>query len=74
MREYIVPIADNERDCDEMFIGTIRKREELVRCVDCVHHDVYGRTTKYYGCTFYDIAVDADHFCKKGERRADDER
>lgn len=46
---------------------------ELVRCEECIHFDVFGRTTKYYGCKYYNMAVDADHFCKKGERRADDE-
>lgn len=64
-------------DRDQYAKGYIDGREDamsdLVRCGECIHHDVYGRTTKYYGCKFYDIAVDADHFCKKGERIADNE-
>lgn len=44
-------------------------KTDLVMCGECIYHDVFGRTTKYYGCKYYGIAVDADHFCKKGERR-----
>lgn len=35
MKEYIVPIDDTAIDWDEMFVGVIRKHEELIRCKDC---------------------------------------
>lgn len=35
MKEYIVKVADDEMNEDEMFIGIIRKHEELIRCKDC---------------------------------------
>lgn len=33
--EYIIPIGEDARDYDEMFIGVIRRQPELVRCRDC---------------------------------------
>ena len=68
-----VTYSHNAGNHEVYIVGSEAERIDIVRCGECIHHDVFGRTTKYYGCKFYDIAVDADHFCKKGERRADDE-
>lgn len=47
MKEYIMPIDDTAFDWDEMFVGVIRKQEELIRCKDCGQRE--------YGCsTFID--------------------
>lgn len=35
MKEYIVPVNNTDRNDDEIFVGFIRKREELIRCKDC---------------------------------------
>jgi len=44
MKEYIMPIDDTAIDWDEMFVGVIRKQEELIRCKDCAfkgqHDDI----------------------------------
>ena len=46
---------------------------EIVRCKDCKHYDTESRTfpccTDIYGAVRY---MEADGFCSKGERRADD--
>lgn len=74
MKEYIVPIADNERDYDEMFIGTIRKREMLVRCGECKYRYVDGDNVRYNLCLLNHNKVQSDEwYCADGERRADDE-
>lgn len=37
-REYIVEIANGERDGDEIFVGVIREYgDELIRCRNCAH-------------------------------------
>ena len=35
MIEYIVAIADDRDDFEEMFIGHIRRQNELIHCRDC---------------------------------------
>ena len=35
--EYIIPIGEEAKDYDEMFIGIIRKQKELIRCKNCKH-------------------------------------
>lgn len=35
--EYILPIGEEAKDFDEIFIGVIRKNNELIRCKDCKH-------------------------------------
>ena len=46
---------------------------DLVRCKDCKHYDTESRTfpccTDIFGAVRY---MEADGFCSKGERRADD--
>lgn len=74
MREYIVPIADNERNDDEMFIGTIRKREELVRCGECIHltnDRICPRWERI--CELTGGGKAENGYCDEGERSADDE-
>ena len=34
-KEYIIPIGEEAKEFDEMFIGVIRKQSELIRCKDC---------------------------------------
>lgn len=46
---------------------------EIVRCKDCKHYDTESRTfpccTDIFGAVRY---MEADGFCSKGERRADE--
>lgn len=46
---------------------------DLVRCKDCKHYDTESRTfpccTDIFGAVRY---MEADGFCSKGERRADE--
>ena len=35
--EYIIPIGEEAKDFDEIFIGVLRKHKELIRCKDCKH-------------------------------------
>ncbi len=37
-KEYIVPIGEEAKEFDEMFIGMIRRQPELVRCKDCANY------------------------------------
>lgn len=39
MREYIVTVGNTDRDYEGMFIGFIRKRQELIRCKYCQYFD-----------------------------------
>lgn len=70
MKEYIMPIDDTAFDWDEMFVGVIRKQEELIRCKDCKYRD--GQSAN---CTRFrkDWYVQGNSFCSWAERK-DNER
>lgn len=38
MKEFIVPIEDNEKNMAHRFIGAIRAQTELIRCKDCKYY------------------------------------
>lgn len=46
--EYIVPIGEEAKEFDEMFIGVIRKQPELIRCKDCKWYYRGGATCMYW--------------------------
>lgn len=48
-KEYIIPIGEEAKEFDEMFIGVIRKQPELIRCKDCKHYDGYYCHNKWWG-------------------------
>ena len=63
MKEYIVPIYDDGRDDDSIFVGEIReKATEVVRCKDC----------KFFceqfsmNCVYHVSAVCENWFCSQG--------
>lgn len=70
IREFIiaarsVTLHDGRRVC-----VPVQRREEVVRCRDCVHYD--GHT----GCTLLDFAMDKDigeGFCAWGEHVTESE-
>lgn len=66
MKEYIMPIDDTAFDWDEMFVGVIRKQEELIRCKDCKHKNEYGYCTVYLN--FHHLTADMD-YCSDAERK-----
>lgn len=54
MREYIVPVDGTYRDYEEMFIGFIRQKHELIRCKDCKYF-----STDFNGYNHCDLYMDA---------------
>lgn len=50
-KEYIIPIGEEAKEFDEMFIGVIRRQPELIRCKDCKHYyvlnEVRGNCSEY---------------------------
>ena len=44
--EYIIPIGEEAKEFDEIFIGVIRKHKELIRCRDCKHRTHNGTCIK----------------------------
>ena len=73
--EYIIPIGEEAKDFDEIFIGVLRKHKELIRCKDCKY---YGRVDKrrfYRGgdCINGHIStiVPEKDFCSRAERRTE---
>ena len=78
MKEYIMPIDDTAIDWDEMFVGVIRKQEELIRCKDCEYRTGEGScwwhadNSTSYSTELYSIYswyVDDNDFCSKAERK-----
>lgn len=62
--EYIVPIDDESRNIDEIFIGEIRKNRELIRCKDCKHSETDSNGIPF--CTKFWRFME---YCSSGERR-----
>ena len=64
-KEYIIPIGEEAKEFDEIFIGVIRKQPELIRCKDC-----FKRSTAL--CPFqlakFGWHCDTD-YCSRAERK-----
>ena len=41
----------------------------IVRCKDCKHKCVKGKTTRYHYCEIWESAVDETDFCSRGVKR-----
>lgn len=68
-KEYIIPIGEEAKDFDEMFIGVIRKQPELIRCEECIHHHGYICDRLYgFPYTNFQMMQDTD-YCSRGERK-----
>ena len=64
--EYIIPIGEEAKDYDEIFIGVLRKHKELIRCKDCKKR-AFGRWCGNYPT--FQPEVSDDHYCADAERR-----
>lgn len=63
MKEYIVPIYDDGRDDDSIFVGEIReKATEVVRCKDCKYYHEY----QVMNCSYHISSVCENWFCSQG--------
>ncbi len=76
VKEFIMPIHDEAMDWDEMFIFTIRKQKELIRCKDCKHSvdyyndgECYCRNENYNGDSLIYISGGWKHYCGYAERK-----
>ena len=80
-KEYIIPIGEEAKEFDEIFIGVIRKQPELIRCKDCKHRPIGGEAYKHTlifpdercpcNCVddnWYSWMPDDNWFCGNGER------
>ena len=78
-KEYIIPIGEDAKDYDEMFIAVIRRQPELVRCKDCIYFTEYcrivdGVTSNHVCSRKREIdetmhRVKADDYCSWAERK-----
>lgn len=67
VREYIVKIADDVTEDDDVLYG--KPAKELIRCKDCKHSE---KVNNIYVCgvdRHYVITRKSDWFCADGERR-----
>ena len=69
-KEYIIPIGEEAKEFDEMFIGVIRKQPELIRCKDCKW---YAHCDDCYGDCMKEGAVNGfvytNDYCSRAERK-----
>lgn len=35
MKEYIVPVAESDKDFEDVYVADIRNHKELIRCDEC---------------------------------------
>ena len=52
-------------DCD----GIEHILREPVKCEDCKHKCVKGKTTQYHYCEIWKSAIDETDFCSRGEKK-----
>ena len=73
--EYIIPIGEEAKDFDEIFIGVLRKHKELIRCKDCKHR---FEGEELHNCCevlmemsnwLLEIPVKDEWYCGSGERK-----
>ena len=83
--EYIVPIGEEAKEFDEIFIGVLRKHKELIRCKDCKYFSqttlgmdyacwhgasmVWGETGERAKHHVCERVESPDHYCGYAERR-----
>ena len=65
--EYIIPIGEEAKEFDEIFIGVLRKHKELIRCKDCKYN--HGGICWWHNSSDYSWVVDDDDYCSCAERR-----
>ena len=65
--EYIIPIGEEAKEFDEIFIGVIRKHKELIRCKDCKHWYCYGDETFCSELGIYD--TNKESYCSYAKRK-----
>ena len=64
--EYIIPIGEEAKDFDEIFIGVLRKHKELIRCKDCK----WWKAEKEECVEWYDSPyAPAEGYCFRAERK-----
>jgi len=66
-----MPIDDTAIDWDEMFVGVIRKQEELIRCKDCKYH-YYHEMLKQHYCEIPNMQfgeIEPNGYCHRAERK-----
>ena len=83
-KEYIIPIGEEAKEFDEIFIGVIRKQPELIRCKDCKHRPtIDGEYENGFDVIFPDMRCPCqcddgwynwmpkdDWFCNFGEKKS----
>lgn len=66
-------VISKQIEAIDMGKDALKTEIDLVRCKDCKHYDTESRTfpccTDIFGAVRY---MEADGFCSKGERRADE--
>lgn len=72
--EYIIPIGEEAKDYDEMFIAVIRKQPELIRCKNCKYFK--RRSIYHHGlCDIHcngigeEEVTSEDQYCSWAERK-----
>ena len=64
-KEYIIPIGEEAKEFDEIFIGVIRKQPELIRCKDCRKHGDIGCPLWMHAV---ELVTDDNWFCADGDK------
>lgn len=67
-KEYIIPIGEEAKEFDEMFIGVIRKQPELIRCKDCIYYRQEIDMCNEPYSTAHNV-VHEDDYCSRAERK-----
>ena len=65
MKEYIVPVRDDDIDFDAMYIYYIKEQKELIRCKDCVW---YGGDDDWSTCAITpEYLVPPNGYCHRAK-------
>lgn len=58
LEEYGIGFAEKKRDM-----------VEVIRCKECKHYSVEGKTTQFGWCNALEMPTDEQRFCSDGERK-----
>lgn len=67
MNEKLYTYTDPETG--EKIEAIIKEAQPIVRCKDCKHKCIKGKTTRYHYCEIWKSAVDETDFCSRGEKK-----
>ena len=69
--ELLKELIDQRHYYEEWEAGYGKNQQQIVRCKDCKHGEVFDEDENYIACSYYESVRNQDWFCAEGEKKDD---